>query len=329
MTYLNGWDGPKYYAAQLAPEPVRTDWTSPAAEAGIVPPRPLQLGDILTGAFRAVRWAPATMFGVSLIVLLVAESLGTGIGYLLGQQFGESPLPFATQAVGELTTFSWSTIVGTLTSSLAGVVVGMGLYATVFRAVAAQRTAPRWALRQMASRLGAALAYEAILAAATLAVVGLAALAIGPLFAGGHRTEATGLAALLVLIGSPVYLWLSIKLMLAPCVIAVEGLGPLRAIGRSWRLSRGQFWRLLGISLLAGLLISMATGTVSSVFTFAGVLLALQSQTLAMTVIMTGSRVASLVLTLPLTISVTTLLYVDTRIRNEGFDLELSEALYG
>ena len=85
MTLPTGWDGPRYFAAQLAPEPVRTNWTAPVAQPGVVPPRPLNFGDILGGAFRAVRFAPMTMFGLTLVVLMIAQLLGIGAGYVLGR----------------------------------------------------------------------------------------------------------------------------------------------------------------------------------------------------------------------------------------------------
>jgi hypothetical protein len=112
-------------------------------------------------------------------------------------------------------------------------------------------------------------------------------------------------------------------------VIAIEGLGPFRAIRRSWQLTRGLFWRLLGINLLASVIISLASSTVGTVFTFAGSLLSLQDADLAFLAMTTLSSLASTMLSLPLMNAVTALLYIDARIRREGFDLQLSEALYG
>ena len=58
-----------------------------------MPPRPLELGDIFGGAFRAVRFAPLTMFGLTVVVLMLAQLLGLGAGFVLARQFGPSFLP--------------------------------------------------------------------------------------------------------------------------------------------------------------------------------------------------------------------------------------------
>jgi hypothetical protein len=328
MTFPNGWDGPGYFAAQLYPEPVRTDWNRPVARPGIVPPRPLQLGDILSGAFHAVRFAPSAMFGLTLVVLMVAQLLGTGVGFLLAKEFGQSIIPFDDIDVAGTALFSWSTVTGTLANSVTSVVVGMGLMYTVFHAVSARRVSPTEALRHMGRRLWAALGFSALAGLAMTAVIGLGAAVLIPLFSSDDASP-VALFLLLVPLAAALAAWLGTRTLFAPCVIAVEGLGPLRAIARSWALTRGMFWRILGISLLASVIISMAASTVSTVFTFAGGLLAMQDEGIALVAMSTASTLTSTVLSLPLTTGVTTLLYVDARIRREGFDLQLSEALYG
>jgi hypothetical protein len=328
MTFPNGWDGPGYFAAQLYPEPVRTDWNRPVARPGIVPPRPLQLGDILSGAFHAVRFAPSAMFGLTLVVLMVAQLLGTGVGFLLAKEFGQSIIPFDDIDLAGTALFSWSTVTGTLSNSVTSVVVGMGLMYTVFHAVSARRVSPTEALRHMGRRLWAALGFSALAGLAMTAVIGLGAAVLIPLFSSDDASP-VALFLLLVPLAAALAAWLGTRTLFAPCVIAVEGLGPLRAIARSWALTRGMFWRILGISLLASVIISMAASTVSTVFTFAGGLLAMQDEGIALVAMSTASTLTSTVLSLPLTTGVTTLLYVDARIRREGFDLQLSEALYG
>lgn len=329
MTFPTGWDGPRYFAAQLAPETVRTDWTAPVARAGIVPPRPLQLGDILGGAFRAVRFAPLTMFGLTLVTLMVAQLVGLGLGFVLGRQFGTSFVPFDDPDVEASTLFSWSTLTGTLVNSLTGIVVGMGLMYAVFEAVSGRRVSPREALRHMASRLAPALGFSALVGLAVGGVAALSIAAIAPLFNSESSERGVLLLLLVVMVAGVLGAWLGTRLLLAPCAIAIERLGPLRAIARSWVLSRGMFWRLFGIYALSSVIISLAASTVSSVFSFGGLLLAVQDEGVALVVMSTASSLVSTVLTLPLTSAITTLLYVDARIRGEGYDLQLSEALYG
>lgn len=324
MTYPNGWDGPGYYAAQLAPEQVRTDWTAPIGEPGIVPPRPLQLGDILGGAFRAVRYAPLTMFGLTVALVMVAELLGLGVGYVLSRQFGGSFMDTGSEDYFDAGLFSWTTLTSSLTSSVTGVVVGMGLIYAVSEAAAARRASPQEALRRMGSRLWAALGFSLVCAVPIAAWFAVLLAGFGSASAGPKS-----LAVLGTLVAVPLAIWLGTRLILAPAVISVERLGPLRAIRRSWFLTHGQFWRMLGIYALSSVIISLAAGTVSSVFSFAGALLGIADANLALIGMTTASSLTSSVLSLPLTAAVQGLLYVDARIRREGYDLQLSEALYG
>lgn len=328
MTYPNGWDGPGYYAAQLAPEQVRTDWTAPVGKQGIVPPRPLQFGDILGGAFRAVRYAPLTMFGLTLVIVMAAQLGGLGLGYVLSRQFGSSFTNTDDDYFDE-GLFSWTTVTTTVANSVTTIVVGMGLIYAVFEATAARRVSPRDALRRIASRFWAALAFSLVagLPSVALGLAGLAMVGVSSL--SDTAAGLVALAALGTLVAIPLLVWIGTRLMLTPAAISVEQLGPIRAIRRSWFLTRGLFWRLLGTYLLASVIISLAAGTVSSVFSFAGALVGLANVNLALIGMTTASSLTSTVLSLPLTAAVQGLLYVDARVRREGYDLQLSEALYG
>lgn len=89
---------------------------------------------------------------------------------------------------------------------------------------------------------------------------------IATLFPGGtlattaaaSASPAVALSALLgcfALVGAVVgFVVFSTRLGLAPYAAAAEGIGPLRALGRSWRLTRGSFWRTLGIWLTIAVL---------------------------------------------------------------------------
>ena len=91
--------------------------------------------------------------------------------------------------------------------------------------------------------------------------VGLYAYLLANLFPGGalvvanttSASPAVALSALLgcfALVGGLVgLLFFSTRLGLAPYAAATERRGPLRALGQSWRLTHGSFWRTLGIWL--------------------------------------------------------------------------------
>jgi hypothetical protein len=110
----------------------------------------------------------------------------------------------------------------------------------------------------------------------------------------------------------------------SPCIGA--------GIGRSWRLTSGRpFWRVLGIRLLTGLIVGTIAQVISFPLAFLGVFGALATgdpeNLFIWQAVITG--VAGLVtgaLTTPFTAGVDALLYVDQRIRREGFDVALMTA---
>lgn len=48
--------------------------------------------------------------------------------------------------------------------------------------------------------------------------------------------------------------------------MAIDDDGPVAALCRSWRTTRGAFWRILGNQLVANLLVGVVGGTVTSIF---------------------------------------------------------------
>jgi hypothetical protein len=74
--------------------------------------------------------------------------------------------------------------------------------------------------------------------------------------------------ALLTLIWLLAVLFFWVRLMLLTPAAASEAIGPIALIQRSWRLTRGHFWRLLGFVLLmaiVSLVVLMAAGAVGGI----------------------------------------------------------------
>jgi hypothetical protein len=111
-------------------------------------------------------------------------------------------------------------------------------------------------------------------------VLGGAALSVGGAYATGLRRFLPALAGSLIvgivaallsatLILLPLAIFLFVNWSLLVQVIVNEGEGPLRALGRSRQIVRGQWWRTLGINLaiallafLPGLMIGWVTGPI-------------------------------------------------------------------
>jgi hypothetical protein len=118
-------------------------------------------------------------------------------------------------------------------------------------------------------------------------------------------------------------IFLAIRWSVAMPALVLERRGPIAALGRSWSLVGGFWWKCFGTLLIAYLLlivVSVAFGAVlggvlavlSSVDSFLGLLL------------QQAVNVVIQAFTLPLFAAVTVVLYVDLRVRKEGFDLALA-----
>jgi hypothetical protein len=121
----------------------------------------------------------------------------------------------------------------------------------------------------------------------------------------------------LVLLVIPFFIVL-VRMTFAPTVLVVEGIRGPKALGRSWRLAGGHFWRLAGTLLLAGLI----AGVVSSVLTVPTEFAALGLGENGWPVRALGSSLATVLVT-PFSTLITVLLYFDLRIRKEGYDIEV------
>jgi hypothetical protein len=131
--------------------------------------------------------------------------------------------------------------------------------------------------------------------------------------------------------------WFSIMFSLAVPAVVLEGQGPVSALRRSWRLVKRSFWRVLGILLLAGIIVSIAGVLLQLPFTFLEALFGggggafglTGTRTIPVVIISgVGSIVAGAV-TRPISAGVTVLLYLDMRMRKEGLDLALRSAAAG
>ncbi|WP_432520724.1 glycerophosphoryl diester phosphodiesterase membrane domain-containing protein [Kineococcus sp. SYSU DK006] len=325
--------------------PGRGGWDRPPApRPGIVPLRPLGLGEIWDGAFRAFRFNPKVMVGLSAIVVvvtsavtLVATIVSTRdlVGALnrleTGGEGGVDDLFSAVQGSVPLV------VLGALLQAVAVLVLNGMLIVSVSRAVLGRGVGFGELWRTCRPRLLALVGLSLVITVASGAV-GVLTLLPGGLLVGLADSEAvTGVGVLLLLLGllgwlaGGAYLW--VKWSMATPAMLLEGLGVGASLKRSWRLTRGSFWRLLGILLLTTAVVYAVVTAVAVPFTVVGGALGAVSGTdpqglgmvLSQTVSTVGSVIGSVV-GYPFLASVTALLYVDLRMRREGLDVELHRA---
>jgi hypothetical protein len=121
-------------------------------------------------------------------------------------------------------------------------------------------------------------------------------------------------------------IWLFISWTVAVPALLTEGVKGRRALGRSFRLVRGFWWRTFAIVLVSLILAGIVEAAITGALT--GLVFTSDSDFVA--VVATG--LASLLagaLTTPFVAAVTIVLYVDLRVRKEGFDLALLAARFG
>ncbi|MEZ0578275.1 hypothetical protein [Nocardioides sp. MH1] len=297
--------------------------------------RPLRLGDMYDGAFRIIRFNPKATVGAAALVTAVAMILPIAVNAVLAFTVGSgfdtdgeiSDEPSTTEALGLIGGFG-SLLLGSYVAQL-GLILVTGMVVHVTRAAAVGRRltlAEAWAAthgkrwRLVGQTFVVAMTSLFVIAVAVLLVV-LVAVATGDVLV-------TVLISLLVVAATvPVCMWLWIKLvLLATPALMLEPIGVFAAFGRSWRLTGGQFWRVLGIALLTVLI----TGTAGQIVGFpfgivAGVggALAPQYYFLIYSIATGVGAVLSNAFVAPFTAAVTSLQYIDQRMRKEAYDVEL------
>lgn len=316
------------------PPPAAGPWRPPALQPGIVPLRPLGLGEILDGAVRAVRANPAVMFGLSAMVVTAAVALQTLVQLYvssllsasLGDAFGDDALSAAESAqLSELMSTSLGqSLTAPLLVPVTSILTGL-LIVSVSRSVIGQRVPLREVVRS--GRVWYVVGFGLLqLVVSTLAVAlwigGVVALAVAGL--DGAAVGVGLLGGLALLVG---YAWVVVRTLLVPPALMLEGRGFWTSVARAWRLTRGSFWRLLGIYLLANVLVTIVLYLfVAPAAVVAGVLSVSSGWSWLSVLVTALGQVVGLALSTTFLAAVVALLYVDVRIRREGLDLELARA---
>jgi hypothetical protein len=303
-----------------------------APKPGVIPLRPLGVGEILDGAFASIRRNPKTILGLAAVVMTISAVISAVITRTLlnlgslnlptpGQQLTSAQ---ATHLVGRivavaLPVFGLSVL---LTIIVQAILAGL-LAPIIARGVAGQQISAAEAWRITRPRLPSLLLATLLALLAGLGPVLAVGVITGIALLAGAPAAVYGVVALLGLAALVLTIWLSTMLSLVTPVVVLENERPIRALARSWRLVRRSFWRVFGITLLAGIIVAIAGGILQLPFTFFGAVL---GSGIGGTVILVIGAIAAGTVTRPITAGVTVLLYVDMRMRKEGLDLALRGA---
>jgi hypothetical protein len=317
---------------------------------GIIPLRPITLGEIYDGAFQAIRTNPKTMMGVAAAVLAVttllqllpqsyaAIALGTVTDRLSKPSPDGTPAQLTAQDASAFAQFYGLTIVPALITGIAVTVVTALLVVAVSEAVLGRRMAPgplwRRVRRRIPGILGVAL-LPGLAMTALLAVIAVPVVALAVADQVGAAVAVGGLGFILWFV---LVVYLSVSWSMAGPALLLENLPVVPAFNRSRRLVDGSWWRIAGISLLTTLIVGTASGAVQFPASLVGGLITggglgggavsgtgLARVVLGQLVAGVGTLVAGSVL-YPFQASVNALLYIDLRMRREGLDVDLMRA---
>ncbi len=136
-----------------------------------------------------------------------------------------------------------------------------------------------------------------------------------------------GLVSVPVFTAFMFWFWIRVYYLPVPALM-IERISVGRAIGRGFRLTRAQYWRTFGIGVLTLIIVQIAGGVLSFPFTLAGQIVgagAVSSQyaPLISIVLLALGTVIGAAFTAPFTAAVTSLQYLDQRMRKEAYDVEL------
>jgi hypothetical protein len=123
---------------------------------------------------------------------------------------------------------------------------------------------------------------------------------------------------LLVIVGA---VWFFVVFAFWMPALFVEGLRGGRALGRSYKLVKGRWWRTFGVLAVGFLLATFVSTLVQAVFV-AGIFAGSDNDALVL-VLSTIAGIVGLAIGTPFQAAIVTVAYFDLRVRKEGFDLEL------
>jgi hypothetical protein len=270
-----------------------------ALEPGIIPLRPLGLGEILDGGFAIVRKYPRVTLGLSAIVIAVTQLIVFALQLSESLEEGFTIDPDTLGGITWLRVLSWAV-------SASGIVVLAGMLTVVMgEAVLGRPTTIAQAWTKIRPRFWALL---------------------GAGFLGGF-VPYLGLVACIV---PGAFLWGAWAFMTP--VVVLERASVVESVRRSWRLAVPDFWRVWGIRALA-YLIAMLIQTVITLPFIVVFVRALwnvdpgQNIDVLPLALMTLGSIIGATITAPFTSGVLALLYIDRRMRVEGLDVTLARSV--
>jgi glycerophosphoryl diester phosphodiesterase family protein len=260
--------------------------------------RPLSIGEVLDAGFRLLR----ARFG-TLMLCVLAAGLPLSIARTIIVA-STDPIYYDVNEVrfGDPPT---EVVVGQIVATLVLLLGALLAIAACFRVISAA---------YLGEPMKATTSLKSGLARIPALVIAFLVLGIVILFLVGVSAQ--------IFVTAPLVFWLGVKWALVAPVIVAERTGPFRAMRRSWQLTRNNWWRAFAILIVVTLI--SAVLYFALVFALYAAFSGIDSiNEIALATVDTLFNVVTLAVVYPLNAAILTVLYYDTRVRNEGFDLQL------
>lgn len=324
-------------------------WQPPTVKPGVIPLRPLGVGEILDGAVTTIRRNPGPMLGLSAIVAIIVQLIGLAATWVIFQNIealGELPdAPTLGEVIGATSGIFGSAGIIIVVDWIATVILTGILTVVVSRAVLGHHLTVAEAWAKARPRLPKLLLLTLVYALIWISPLVLATVLIVLLAIAGIGAGAAAIGILLVLVALAVAAWLYVRYSLAAPALMLEstpgrahhlGSAP-RPIGigmslrRSAELVTRSWWRVFGILILVWLVAAIVAQVIGVLFSVPYFLVGdpydpATTTTLGMLTLSAFGGIVSTTITAPFLAAAVVLLYVDRRIRREALDIELARA---
>jgi hypothetical protein len=254
--------------------------------------RPLEIGDLLDETFRMYRRHFLLFAGISVILSIPAAALS---GYTYYSLFGAF-----LQQISSGQSLDLNSLRATLGAIAVGAVVNLALVPFLYGAVTY-------------ATCESALGREVTAGGVVRAVV-------------RRYFQLFGYAFLFLLMGIlfclfPLWIWIGIGWSVVMPIMFIENAGLVPALGRSWRLVEGRWWRTFLMFLLIFILVYVARLALDAFIVLGQVVLQIVLSSVAVGWIFAAATAVVDSIVTPLIQIAIVLIYFDLRVRREGLDL--------
>ena len=299
-----------------------------SAPEGIVL-RPLRTGEIIDAAMKIATRNVKQLFPLVAPIVFPVQLLLAFLSVQLGKEFDLASVSSATtpeqqqealRSLGDRLQDRAPYVIGIG----AAVVIGSLVLQTIATAALTSfigegligRKPNRGAAWRLAIRRAPIVVLATLLMSLFVGVVAVLCVLPGIIIGSTSFTIVGGIVAMVLLI------WLVIRFQVQGPVIVLERYGPIKGLRRSFALVKGRWWAMLGLlivsSIISGIASAVVSGIVSAILNAAGG----DNNAFRFLWSAIGGTLAQALIA-PFTAAVLVLAYIDLRVRNEAFDLDL------